>query len=65
MMELLVNNPLSLVIAAVAMAILILTSAELVPSMDRVAPKYFKLVTFSSLSHGDICTCAGHAVHPP
>ncbi|KAH3812586.1 hypothetical protein DPMN_141022 [Dreissena polymorpha] len=49
-MELLVNNLLSLVIDAVAVAILIRTSAVLVPSLDRVAPKYMKLITsnFSS-----------------
>ena len=37
----------SLVIAAIAEAILMRTSAEQVPSLHRVAPMYFKLVTFS------------------
>ncbi|KAH3837941.1 hypothetical protein DPMN_111344 [Dreissena polymorpha] len=47
LMELLVHKLLSLVIAAVAMAILIRNSAVLVPSLNRVAPKYMKLVTYS------------------
>ncbi|KAH3752970.1 hypothetical protein DPMN_187597 [Dreissena polymorpha] len=46
-MELLVHNLLSLVIAAVAMTTLIRTSAVLVPSLDRVAPKYLKLACTS------------------
>ncbi|KAH3885491.1 hypothetical protein DPMN_009485 [Dreissena polymorpha] len=46
-MELLVHILLSLAIAVVAMAILIQTSAVLVPSFDRVAPKNLKLVTSS------------------
>ncbi|KAH3870120.1 hypothetical protein DPMN_033302 [Dreissena polymorpha] len=42
LMELLVYNLFSPAIAAVAMAILIRTSAVLVPSFDRVATKYLK-----------------------
>ncbi|KAH3843247.1 hypothetical protein DPMN_116758 [Dreissena polymorpha] len=48
LMEQLVHNMHSLAIAAVAMAIFIRTSAALVPSLNRVAPKYLKLVTSSS-----------------
>ncbi|KAH3725366.1 hypothetical protein DPMN_051199 [Dreissena polymorpha] len=49
-MELLVHNLLSLAFAVVAMSILMRTSAVLVPSLDRVAPKYLKLVTSSGSS---------------
>ncbi|KAH3785368.1 hypothetical protein DPMN_163456 [Dreissena polymorpha] len=48
-MDLLVHNPLSLAIAAIAMSIFIQTSAIMVPSLNRVAPKYIKLVTYSSI----------------
>ncbi|KAH3779826.1 hypothetical protein DPMN_157633 [Dreissena polymorpha] len=48
--KLLVHNLLSLAIAAVAMAILIRTSAVLPPSLDRVAPQCLKLVTNSRRS---------------
>ncbi|KAH3882366.1 hypothetical protein DPMN_006302 [Dreissena polymorpha] len=47
-MELLVHNLLSQAKAAVAMAIIIWTSAVLVQSLDRFAPMYLKLVTFYS-----------------
>ncbi|KAH3728111.1 hypothetical protein DPMN_054058 [Dreissena polymorpha] len=50
LMEWLVNNLISLTNAAVAVAILIRTLAVLVQSLDRVAPKYLKLVTTSSFS---------------
>ncbi|KAH3819300.1 hypothetical protein DPMN_121034 [Dreissena polymorpha] len=49
-MELLVHNLLSRAIAAVAMTNCIQTSAELVPSLDRVASNYLKLVISSSFS---------------
>ncbi|KAH3689696.1 hypothetical protein DPMN_193619 [Dreissena polymorpha] len=49
-MELLVRNPLSLVITAVNMDILNWTSALLEQSVDRTAPKHLKLVTSSSFS---------------
>ncbi|KAH3786632.1 hypothetical protein DPMN_164739 [Dreissena polymorpha] len=42
LMEMLVRNLLSLAIAAVAMAVLIRTSAVLVSYLDRVAPQYFE-----------------------
>ena len=38
----------SLLSLAIAEAILMLTSAEQVPSLHRVAPRYLKLVTFSN-----------------
>ena len=38
----------SLATAAIAAAILMQTSAEQVPSLHRVAPRYLKLVTSSS-----------------
>ncbi|KAH3871037.1 hypothetical protein DPMN_034231 [Dreissena polymorpha] len=57
MMELLVQNLVSLAIAAVAMANLIWTSAVLVPSFDRVEPKYLKLVTFYSFSQFMVSWC--------
>jgi hypothetical protein len=44
-MALLFQILFSLAIADVAVAILMWTSAVLVPSLDRVAPKYLKLVT--------------------
>ncbi|KAH3751155.1 hypothetical protein DPMN_185703 [Dreissena polymorpha] len=47
LMELVFYN---LAIAAVIMGILIRTSAVRMPSLDRVAPTYLKLVTSSSLS---------------
>ncbi|KAH3696980.1 hypothetical protein DPMN_084464 [Dreissena polymorpha] len=46
----LVNIQLCLAIAAVVIAILTRTSAVQVPSLERVAPKYFKLITSSSFS---------------
>ncbi|KAH3842301.1 hypothetical protein DPMN_115939 [Dreissena polymorpha] len=49
-MELLVHNLHSLAIAAFDMAILIRTSAVLVPSLDMVSPKHLKLETSSSFS---------------
>ncbi|KAH3825454.1 hypothetical protein DPMN_127329 [Dreissena polymorpha] len=52
LMKLLVYNMLCPTIAAVAMAILIMT--YLVPSMDSVASKYLKLITTSV--HGDLFT---------
>ena len=48
-MKLLVQN-LSQIIAAVAMEILIRTSAVLVQFLDMVTTNYFKLVTYSSFS---------------
>ncbi|KAH3839846.1 hypothetical protein DPMN_113283 [Dreissena polymorpha] len=42
-MELLFHNLLSSEIASVAMSILIRTSAVLVPSLERSAPKNYKL----------------------
>ena len=39
----------NLAIATIAEAVLIRTSAEQVPSLHRVAPRYFKLVTPSNL----------------
>ncbi|KAH3855377.1 hypothetical protein DPMN_097944 [Dreissena polymorpha] len=51
LMDMLVQNLLSTAIAAVVIEICIRTSAVLVPSLGRVAPKYLKLVTsFSSTS---------------
>ncbi|KAH3890416.1 hypothetical protein DPMN_014497 [Dreissena polymorpha] len=47
-MELIVNNPLSVTIAAFAMAILIRTSAVLIPTLGMVASKYLELVTYST-----------------
>ncbi|KAH3883555.1 hypothetical protein DPMN_007514 [Dreissena polymorpha] len=49
------------------MAILFWTSAVLVPSLDRVAAKYWKLVNFSSYPrslwcHCGVCTVFGHSV---
>ena len=38
----------SLAIAAIAEIILVRTSAEQVPFLHRVAPRYLKLVTFSN-----------------
>ncbi|KAH3890355.1 hypothetical protein DPMN_014434 [Dreissena polymorpha] len=49
-MELLVNNLPSLAVAAVAIAIFIRSSAVLVPSLDKVAPKYLELVAFTYFS---------------
>ncbi|KAH3826925.1 hypothetical protein DPMN_128852 [Dreissena polymorpha] len=49
LMELLVNNLLSLVIAAVTVAMLIRSSAVLVQYLDWFAPSYLKLVTSSFL----------------
>ena len=49
-MELLVHNLLSLAIAVVAMDICIRLSAVLVPSFDRIAPKYLKQVTSAGSS---------------
>ncbi|KAH3750731.1 hypothetical protein DPMN_185262 [Dreissena polymorpha] len=46
----LMNNFLSIAIAAVAMAIIIRTSAVLVPYLERIAPNYLKLVTSFSFS---------------
>ncbi|KAH3778396.1 hypothetical protein DPMN_179853 [Dreissena polymorpha] len=63
LMELLVCNLFSLAIPAVTIAILSRTSAVLKPSMDRVAPKYLKLVTCFSCSQCDLCTGVGRAVH--
>ena len=40
---------LSLAIAVIAEAILMRTSAEQVPFLHRVAPRYLKLVTYSNL----------------
>ncbi|KAH3860488.1 hypothetical protein DPMN_023388 [Dreissena polymorpha] len=48
--ELLVHNLLSLAINVMAIVILIWSSAVLVPTLDMVAPKYLKLVTFDSFS---------------
>ncbi|KAH3787524.1 hypothetical protein DPMN_165648 [Dreissena polymorpha] len=48
LMELLVHNVLSLAIAAVAMAILFRSPAVLVPSLDKVFPRYYKVVTSAS-----------------
>jgi hypothetical protein len=50
LMPLLFQIRFSLAIADVAVAILIWTSTVLVPSLDRVAPKYLKLVPSSSFS---------------
>ncbi|KAH3833842.1 hypothetical protein DPMN_107158 [Dreissena polymorpha] len=47
-MEMLVQNLFSLAIGAVGIAIR--TSAVLVPSLDRIAPRYLKLVTYSNFS---------------
>ncbi|KAH3734580.1 hypothetical protein DPMN_041019 [Dreissena polymorpha] len=49
-MELIVHNLFSLATAAVAMAILIRTSAVLIPFLDRIAPNYLKPVISSSFS---------------
>ena len=52
-----------LAIAAIAEAILGLTSAEQVPSLHRVAPRYLKLVTASnclSFIYTDVFCAVGH-----
>ena len=48
----------SLAITAIARAILTRTSAEQVPSLHRVAPRYLKLVTplWLLAVHANICT---------
>ena len=53
-----------LAIAAIAEANLMRTSAEQVPSLHRVAPRYLKLVTSSNFwpFHANICTDVFHAV---
>ncbi|KAH3857951.1 hypothetical protein DPMN_100569 [Dreissena polymorpha] len=50
LMELLVQNLLTLAIDVVGMLIIIPTSAVLIPSWDRATPKFLKLVTSFSLS---------------
>ena len=53
----------SLTIAAIAEAIVVRTSAEQVPSLHRVAPRYWELVTSSCLAvHANICTDVVRAV---
>ena len=49
---------------AVALAIRMRTSAVQVPSLDRDAPRYLKLLTCSSVSsiHCDACSDVFHAV---
>ena len=52
----------SLAIAAIAEAIPIWTSAEQVPSLHRVAPRYLKLVTSSNFYvYVNVCTDVVHA----
>ena len=50
LMGLLVHNLLSLEITEVVKDIIFRTSAVLVPSLDRVAPKHLKLITYASFS---------------
>ncbi|KAH3710068.1 hypothetical protein DPMN_069534 [Dreissena polymorpha] len=48
LMKLLVHILLSQAIASVSMTILIQTSSVLIPSLDRVVPKYLNVVNSSS-----------------